>query len=168
MDPRHTTRAGGANRRRFIVGAICGGTSFAAARAAPARAGALDGISGSGTDEDRLAIFQVLQDYLRVTDERDEAGIGKAFHPLAALMSVTAAGDVVALTQAAWWARVSRIPAGGVRRRSVVRIIDAAGRAAIARVDISSGANESTDYFNLLRTGDGWKIVNKVLSSPLG
>lgn len=83
-------------------------------------------------------------------------------------MSVTAGGDVVAMSQAAWWARVSRIPAGAIVRSSVARIIDVAGRAAIARVDISSGGSTFTDYFNLLRTRDGWRIVNKTLSSPLG
>jgi hypothetical protein len=40
--------------------------------------------------------------------------------------------------------------------------------AAIARVDITDArGSTSTDLFTLLKTAQGWRIVNKVLSSPL-
>jgi hypothetical protein len=158
-----------ARRRWFFVRTIIlAGTILGLLIMAPTRSQSLDGMSGDGAREDRLAILTVLQEYLRVTDKRDEGSIAKAFHPVATLMSVTGAGEVVAMSQAAWWSRVSQIPAGRITRNSVVRFIDVTGSAAIARVDITSGGRTSTDYFNLLRVRDGWRIVNKTLSTPIG
>jgi hypothetical protein len=157
------------NRPRFFVRVIIlAGIILAVLTVAPARAQSLEGISGDGPSKDRSAILDVLHEYLRVTDEQDERSIAKAFHPVATLMSVTGAGEVVGMSQATWWSRVSKIPGGRIIRSSVVRFIDVTGSAAIARIDITSGGRTSTDYFNLLRARDGWRIVNKTLSTPIG
>jgi hypothetical protein len=168
MSSEQSTAAGELNRRGFIqsatlIAGFLGGTMFA-----PARAQSLNEIVGGGAAEDRSAVFSVLQDYLQVTDKQDETSIAKAFDPVALLMSITAGGEVVAMSQAAWWGRVSRVPAGRIHRTAVVRLIDVMGKAAIARVDVTTAGSTSTDYFNLLLTRNGWRIVNKTLSVPLG
>ena len=125
-------------------------------------------IGGAGPREDRVAIEAVLHTYLRVMDEQSEASIAQAFHPSAFLMSVTRAGELNAMTQATWWQRISRPGVGKVARTSTIRCIDVVGPAAMARVDVDRSDSTSTDFFTLLRFADGWKIVNKVVSSVIG
>ena len=128
----------------------------------------LASIPGLGVIEERQAVAEVLRQYLRVTDARDDSAIARSFHPMAVLNSVTAAGGLKAMTQDEWWERVSRIPANTPARKSEIRLIEVAGVAAIARVDITdAGGKTSSDLFTLQKTGDGWRIVNKVLSVPL-
>ncbi|MBA3678298.1 MAG: nuclear transport factor 2 family protein [Sphingosinicella sp.] len=104
---------------------------------------------------------------MRVTDERDQLSVSRAFHPLATLMSVTSQGGLNVMSQDVWWERVSRIPPGNLRRASRVALIDITGSAAVVRIDISSGETSSTDYLSLLKTRAGWRVVSKILSSPL-
>ncbi len=134
---------------------------------APAGAQDIGQIQGTGSPRDRIAILAVAQAYLRVTDERDQLSVSRAFHPLATLMSVTSQGGLNVMSQDVWWERVSRIPPGNLRRASRVALIDITGSAAVVRIDISSGETSSTDYLSLLKTRAGWRVVSKILSSPL-
>lgn len=145
---------------------ICGLTLAAVALTAQAQE--LKQIPGAGPADERAAVLETLLSYLRVTDEQSASSIPRAFHPVASLMSVTPAGGVATLSQDAWWERVSRPRTEPLRRISVVRLIDVEGQAAIARIDISTGRLTSTDFLTLLKTRDGWRIVNKILSIPLG
>lgn len=129
----------------------------------------LVGIMGNGPEEDRLAILETLKIYLTVTDDQNQAAIEKSFHPVAVLMSVSGNGALRTLTQDFWWERVSKISADTPDRISVFKIIDVSGHAAIARIDITNvvRGTTSTDYLNLQKVADGWRIVNKTLSSPI-
>lgn len=139
-----------------------------ASAAAESESGSLKKIPGTGPAGERAAVMKVLQDYLRVTDFQDEAAIAKSFHPTAFLATVTAGGAVKLLTQDEWWERVSRIPGDTPPRRGVILLIEVVDAAAVARIDITDArGNTSTDLFTLLKTADGWRVVNKVLSSPL-
>jgi ketosteroid isomerase-like protein len=126
------------------------------------------GATGAGSVQDRAAIDAVLRDYLSVMDQQSEASIAKAFHPQALLMSVTESGELNAMTQATWWRRISRPGIANSGRTSTIRHIDVVGVAAVARVDVVRGENRSTDFFTLLRFENGWRIVNKVVSSVIG
>ncbi len=133
-----------------------------------AESGSLDKISGGGPVEERATVVKVLQDYLRVTDFQDREAIGKSFHPTAVLSSVTAGGALKLLTQDEWWERVSRLPKDIPVRKSVISFVEVVNAAAMARIDITDAkGNTSTDLFTLLKTAQGWRIINKVLSSPL-
>jgi hypothetical protein len=126
------------------------------------------GVSGSGPLEERVAVVQVLRDYLRVTDARDKTAIALAFHPAAVLSSVTAAGAVRSMTQDEWWERVSRIPSDTPPRKSSITLVEVVNAAAVARIDITDArGSASSDLFTLQKTKDGWRIINKVLSAPL-
>ena len=127
----------------------------------------LDGIAGHGANEERAAIVTALSDYLRVTDELSEPSIGKAFHPLALLMTVSTNGRLNILTQDNWWERLSNVKAGTISRDSRIVLIDTTGLAAVARIDITTNGRTTTDYFSLMKVKDGWRIVNKTLSAPL-
>lgn len=125
-------------------------------------------IPGNGPEAEREAVRKVLGHYLAVVDTRDKSAIARAFHPTAVLSTVTNAGSVASMTQDVWWERVSRIPQSAAPRTSTIRLVEVAGITAIARIDIVSAAGtSSTDMFTLLKTADGWRIINKTLSTPL-
>ena len=127
-----------------------------------------DKISGTGPADERIAVVRVLREYLRVTDFQDREAIGKSFHPTAVLSSVTASGALKLLTQDEWWERVSRISKDTPPRKSVITLVEVVDAAAVARINITDAkGNTSTDLFTLLKTSQGWRIINKVLSSPL-
>jgi hypothetical protein len=133
-----------------------------------AESGLPDKISGTGPAEERVAVVRVLREYLRVTDFQDRDAIGKAFHPTAVLSKVTSGGALKLMTQDEWWERVSRIPKDTPARKSVITLVEVAEAGAVARIDITDArGNTSTDLFTLLKTAQGWRIINKVLSSPL-
>ncbi len=134
-----------------------------------ASASELSNITGGGPATERRAVLEVLETYLTVTDNKYREAIQKSFHPKAYLMSVSRKGALRALTQDFWWERVSQIPADQKPRTSSVMIIDVSGHAAIARIDITNGGDGSvsTDYFNLLKVANEWKIINKTLSTPI-
>ncbi len=135
----------------------------------PAAAADLPGIAGTGPKAERSRVLRALEAYLSVVDGKDHSAIEKAFHPTGLLMSVSRAGALRFVTQDEWWERVSRIPAGVKPRTSIVRMIDVSGVAAVARVDITGGTGQrTTDYFSLQKVDEGWRIVNKTLSVPLG
>ena len=51
--------------------------------------------------------------------------------------------------------------------RHEFRLIDAAGCAAVAKLDVYKGDTHfSTDYMLLYRFDDGWRIVSKVFAVP--
>ena len=135
---------------------------------AAAESDSLDKIAGTGPVDERIAVVRVLREYLRVTDYQDREAIGKSFHPTAMLSTVTAGGALKLLTQDEWWERVSRIPKDTPARKSVITLVEVVNAAAVARIDITDAkGNTSTDLFTLLKTAQGWRIINKVLSSPL-
>jgi hypothetical protein len=156
-------------RRMFSLNSLAGVTLVLLGGAGSGVATAQEhaAFTGGGPSEDRTAVAAVLREYLRVTDEQSQASIARSFHPTALLMSATQGGELYALTQAAWWQRVSRPRSAPIRRQSTIRHIDVVGAAAIARIDIVTGDSRSTDYLTLLRLADGWRIVNKALSSAI-
>lgn len=136
----------------------------------PAWADVLDGVSGRGPEADRRAVLETLEAYLRVVDERDHSAILRAFHPTGLLMSVTERGALRFVTLDDWWERVSGFSGNAPPRESTILLIDVAGFAAVARIDVTNGGigQTTSDYFNLQKVDEGWRIVNKTLSQPLG
>lgn len=134
----------------------------------PLRAQELPQIAGAGAEADRAAVLATLRTYLRVTDDLDQAAVAAAFHPEAHLVALTKAGSVGSMTQEVWWERVSQIPPGAAKRQSAVKYIDVEGNAAIARIDFTTPTTRTTDYLSLLKTRAGWRIVNKILATPIG
>jgi hypothetical protein len=112
--------------------------------------------------EEKENILKVISQYLRVTDYKDSLAIGKSFHPNAKLMSVTGKGELKEMTQAEWWARLSKI-SNPVVRKSKVTVLDISGITASVKIEFET----STDIITLLKFDSGWRIVNKTLSVAL-
>ncbi|HJR60419.1 MAG TPA: nuclear transport factor 2 family protein [Vicinamibacterales bacterium] len=54
-----------------------------------------------------------------------------------------------------------RPPADEAKRRRRVVMVDVAGDAAVAKVELDFPDTKITDYFSLLKIGEDWKIVHK-------
>ena len=113
-------------------------------------------------DDEKADILKIISLYLRVTDYKDSSAISKSFHPHAKLMSVTRSGEFKEMTQAEWWARLSKISTPIVRK-SKVTVLDISGITASVKVEFEA----STDIITLLKFDSGWRIVNKTLSVAL-
>jgi hypothetical protein len=115
-------------------------------------------------DPDRLAIRATVAAYLAGYLGTDAARIAAAFHPQATLIA-TDAGRVEIDPVAAWIGRVEGRQARGERAppaTSETEVLDVAGDAAVARVRVQFAAQTVTDYLSLLKSADGWRIVNKI------
>lgn len=88
----------------------------------------------------------------------------KAFHPHAKLIAMGDAA-VTELLASDWFAKIEARRQSGVVppvASAVVLGIDQAGDAAVAKVQIKFPTYEFVDYLSLLKTADGWVIVNKI------
>ena len=113
-------------------------------------------------NNEKEEITRVINLYLAVTDSKDSSAIAKAFHPDAKLMSVLKSGILKQMTQAEWWARVSKITNPKVRKSNVT-ILDVTGISAVVKVEFET----SCDHISLLKINNEWKIINKSLSIVL-
>ena len=119
-------------------------------------------VANAQMQDEKDAVLKIIEQYLRVTDYKDSSAIGKSFHLNAKLMSVTSTGKLQEMTQAQWWARLSRITKPVVRK-SKVTVLDISGITASVKVEFET----STDIITLLKFDSGWRIVNKTLSVVL-
>ena len=77
-------------------------------------------------------------------------------------VSVLKSGILKQMTQAEWWARVSKITNPKVRKSNIT-ILDVTGISAVVKVEFET----SSDHISLLKIDNEWKIINKSLSIVL-
>ena len=99
----------------------------------------------------------------------DPAEIDKGFHPSFTLLSMAENGVTVNLLPIYSWKELTRIskeksPQGpAVKTECDFLLIDITGSAAMAKIQLRrEGKLIFTDYLNLYKFKDGWKIVGKV------
>lgn len=137
---------------RFIVAAAVaalGGTSSLPAQAQTAA-------------NDQARVRSVVQRYLHGLKFNDTVDFHAAFLPDARLMFVRADGSLGQLTQAEWYRGFAA--SAGKEEEGELRIdaVDITGNAAAVKVVEVYPKSRYTDYLNLLRLGDEWRIVNKI------
>lgn len=121
------------------------------------------------SDEDQIR--QVIQkSYIDgIHNLGDPAEIDKGFHPSFVLPSIADNGLTVNLLPIFTWKELTRLskeknPQGpAVKTECKFLLIDVTGSAAIAKIQLLREEKLIfTDYLNLYRFKDGWKIVGKV------
>jgi hypothetical protein len=113
------------------------------------------------------AVSKAVNDYIHGYLEQDAPRLRRAFHADSKLMAVED-GAVDAAATAAWFDRIEkkRGEGGGpLAARHQLLGIDLTDSAAVAKVRLDFGSHVFTDYLSLLKTSDGWRIVNKVYTS---
>lgn len=114
------------------------------------------------TSNEEAAVRAALQHYL----DGHATGLGsehaKVFHPEARLFWVRD-GALATVTSEEYIARASGEPAPDEdRRRRRIAMVDIAGDAAVARVELDYPDALIVDYMSLLKLDGEWRIVNKI------
>jgi len=114
---------------------------------------------------DEAQIVATVKDYFDGWFDGDAARMERALHPDLAKRSLSEDGSADHLTAA----QMIRATADGIgrkrdpgERRTDVRVVDRHGSIAAVVVD----SNVYREYLHLMRTGDGWKIVNALWAEP--
>ena len=110
------------------------------------------------------AVETVVRTYLDGLYEGDTAKLGKAFHEVSHLYSVSD-GGVADLPREKWFEFVKgreSPKARGLARTDRIVSIDLSGpETAFVKVECSIHPRYFTDYLTLLKLNGGWKVVSK-------
>lgn len=109
--------------------------------------------------------------YLDGLYEGDAVKLAAAFHPCAALHSLAEDGTVTVLPRAAWLDAVRTRPSPasrGLARHDRLLAVDLAGDGlACVKLNCAVPPRFFTDFLLLLRTNEGWRIVQKAFRTEL-
>ena len=114
---------------------------------------------------DEAGVRAAVDAYLLAHATGSAERLRPVFHPVANLFFVR--GDTLAQRSGAdYLAGFSGTPpADEAQRRRWISMVDVTGDAAVARVVLDYPTVTITDYFQLLRIGGEWRIVNKIFTS---
>jgi hypothetical protein len=116
---------------------------------------------GRVVEDDEAAIQHVVQLYM----SGDTADLRKAFYPSANLYTATDEGALRIIPLDQFLANVAKgAAAGAARPKMSIAFSDRAGNSAVVKLTEISNAAKVTDYFSLVRSSAGWKIVSKTFT----
>jgi hypothetical protein len=121
---------------------------------------------GAATGPEEMAIQGTIDRFACGIRQLDGGLVSSAFHSEGSSFSVTARG--ICIEPAKAWAEIMRQARNDdahlFRERFSVQTlhIDVAGTAATAKVEWEFQSTRVVDFYNLLKTGDGWLITGQV------
>lgn len=122
------------------------------------------------SSDDRAAIEQTIQTYFDGLYEGDADKLASVFHPGSSL-TYEHKGAVVVWPLADWLKAVRERPspkAQGLARDDAILLVDQSSPiTALVKVKCQIPPRYFTDYLNLIRTGDGWKVAQKVFATEV-
>ena len=122
-------------------------------------------LNASASNAEEAGVRAAIEQYFLGHGKDDAAHMRSAFLPTAHIESMRE-GAFTSWPLETYCARFKNMPAADEEtRRRTIDWIDVEGRAACARITLVHGATTFTDYFVLLKTGDGWKIANKAFDA---
>jgi hypothetical protein len=112
--------------------------------------------------DDRVAVREVVDNYLHGLKFNDVESLKKAFWPEAKLFFIKSDGSLGQLTQAQWYAGFAQ--AAGKESKADLKIasLEVTNDAAAVKVVETYPSSRYTDYISLLRFDGKWQIVNKI------
>ena len=115
------------------------------------------------TSMEETMVKEVLQNYLKAMVTKDTELIGKIFNPAAQMFLVRDA-QLLQLPIFPGLIQYIQTTPKDPEAKGRVLSLDIAGTAATGKVEVISKGLVYTDYFNLIKTGGAWMIVNKTFS----
>lgn len=113
---------------------------------------------------DEQGVHAALDHYMAGHAKSDPAEFRQAFHD-DFRMFIIRDGNVIQRTDDEYIAGVSGKPAADeAQRKRSVEFISVSGDVAVAKLVLDYPDAYITDYMSLLKTSDGWKIINKVVN----
>ena len=124
-------------------------------------------------DTDKKAIREVIEEaYIEgIHGSQDETTVKSGFHEDFAML-VLQDNALEKINVDEWLSRLEEMKADNpdlwnAETRHEFRLVDVAGYAAVAKLDVYKGETHfSTDYMLLYRFDEGWTIVSKVFAVP--
>ena len=117
-----------------------------------------------GADPERAAVEATVQLYFQGHATGDGSYFRRAFHPDAHVFWVDK-GSLAKKTSEAFAAGAPGKPADDEARRvRRIALVDISGNAAIVKVELLYPTAHLVDYLSLLKTDDGWRIVDKIFT----
>jgi hypothetical protein len=120
--------------------------------------------------DDIKAIEAVVWTYLDGLYEGDTAKLGKAFHEVSHLYSMSE-GGVTDLPRDTWfeWVKTRGSPKSkGLKRSDRIVSIDLSGpETAFVKLECAIPPRYFTDYLTLLKLKDGWRVVSKTFRTDV-
>lgn len=115
-------------------------------------------------DKERKSIEQTLRRFFDGVDKLDVDTVSKALHPFHQSFSMTQNG-LCRMPLQGWnkfFGQVKSDPGHAFHKKSKKKIlsIDVTGTAASAKAELAFSDAVYTDYYNLLKVGDEWYIMN--------
>lgn len=111
---------------------------------------------------DEAGVRAALQAYIQGHATGDGAHFTRAFHPDAKLFWIGSDGQVMQRTAPDFIKGATGKPAADeAQRRRRIAAVHVTGNAASGIVVLDYPTVKFTDYMNLVKVGDEWKIVNK-------
>jgi Putative lumazine-binding len=111
------------------------------------------------TSDEFAAITKTLNYYIEGGTNRDSATFAKAFFPNGQMMFVR--NDSVQIISLKDFVAGTK-PGEKLKRNCRITNIQIFGNAATARLELIYETHTFVDFMNLLKTKEGWKIVNKI------
>jgi len=116
-------------------------------------------------DSETASIRRAVELYM----SGDPGKIRSAFYPAANLYTARAETDLQIISLEQFLANVAKGAASGAPRpKSSIDFIDRIGNAAGVRLTETSDAAKVTDYFSLVHSSAGWKVVSKTFDVDRG
>lgn len=115
--------------------------------------------SAATTTDDLAAITKTLNYYIEGGTNRDSATVAKAFMTDGQMIGMR--NDTLRIVPLKDYVANVK-PGDKVKRSCRIASIQVAGTAASARVELVYEEFMFIDFMNLVKTKDGWKIVNKI------
>lgn len=116
-------------------------------------------ISVATTTDDLASITKTLNYYIEGGTNRDSATLAKAFMTDGQMLFMR--GDTLRIVPLKDFVAGVK-PGEKIKRSCRIASIQIAGSAATARLELVYDDFTFIDFMNLLKTKDGWKIVNKI------
>lgn len=115
-------------------------------------------------NQDQKEIASVVKLYIDGYLGQEAAMLRRAFEAEAKLMTIDE-GDFESTPTKTWFSSIETKRRGGsgtLTGRSKILGIDCTRDAAVAKVHLDFDTHEFTDYLALLKSNQGWQIVNKI------
>ena len=151
-------------RNHLVILAASGAALLAVAALArsPARAEAEHRCNPAGSESERQAVAATVQLYFQGHATGNGDFFRKAFHPDAKLFWIKD-GALAQRTSAEFAAGATGKPSDDEARRvRRIALIDVAGDAAVAKVELDYPDGAIVDYLSLLKIDGKWTVINKI------
>jgi Putative lumazine-binding len=119
------------------------------------------------TSNDTISIKNCIEHYFKAVDNSNVDELSKGFYPGAIMFWLDSTGRMDYITQNGWKARMKETPNPAKASERIILNIDLTKDICIAKIRSTYSDKIYVDYLSMVKTGNIWKIVNKIYTKYL-